>query len=244
MNRPKLRSADKYDPLYPLNSFPSNFPYLVAESIIYTIATQDNPRIIGSDWEEIFAKSIGAEWTPSNIGLDDVVNKQMAWGAKTVKNTNPFSAKKVRLISGRNSLAYSFGEEKVLNIDPNLVGPKVLDIWNERVTSTRAKYRHLRTVVLIKGIDLRELTIFETETSLYIPEQFSWEWNSNNNLIATDVRTGKHKFTWQPHGSQFTIIEEVPNKRLNIRLLKSPRLVHEDVMRIVGFNESWVELVY
>jgi hypothetical protein len=50
------------------------------------LATKGRPSLEGEEWEKIFASSIGAEWKPSNIGLDDVVLGNTAWGAKTVKN--------------------------------------------------------------------------------------------------------------------------------------------------------------
>jgi hypothetical protein len=67
---------------------------------------------MGEDWEEIFARLVGAKWTPSNVGLDDVIYQQCAWGCKTVKNAHPAKTKRVRLISGRNSPAYSFDDKK------------------------------------------------------------------------------------------------------------------------------------
>ncbi len=75
---PKLRTVEKYKPPYPLNAFPKSFPVKLASEIVYLLSSRDNTRLEGSDWEEIFARIIGAEWKPSNVGLDDIVLEQTA----------------------------------------------------------------------------------------------------------------------------------------------------------------------
>lgn len=210
------------------------------------MAARGNPRLMGEDWEEIFARLVGAKWTPSNVGLDDVVFQQCAWGCKTVKNANPSKAKRVRLISGRNSPAYSFDDKKIKDVDPDELGQKVLSIWNTRVADVRKKFLHVRTVVLIKSDDLLEVAAFELDTSLFAPENFKWSWNEDDNLEGFEVRPDKteiHKFTWQPHGSQFTIIEEVPADRLAIKIRKPPELDKEAVLKALEFDESWVQVI-
>ena len=197
----------------------------------------------GSEWENIFANCIGADWKPSNVDLDDVVMGNTAWGAKSVKSRNPATQTKVRLISGRNSPVYSFGERIDTNAKPELIGNLVLEIWNERLSSVREKFKHLRTVVLIKSNDLLEVCVFEFETIRYDLELFRWEWNRNNNLIGLDKKTNEHRFTWQPHGSQFTIIENVPNKSLVIRIKRPQALEKEQVLATLGVDKSWITVV-
>ncbi|MFQ3611678.1 MAG: hypothetical protein SNJ72_09320, partial [Fimbriimonadales bacterium] len=51
-----------------------------------------------------------------------------------------------------------------------------------------------------------------------------------------------HKFTWQPHGSQFTIIEPVPEECLIIAVKKPPQLDQEAVLRSLGFEEDWISV--
>ncbi|MGE3800511.1 MAG: hypothetical protein AB7H80_05780 [Candidatus Kapaibacterium sp.] len=243
MQRPRLRAVEKYEPPYPLNHFSTDFALQLGREITYLLATRDTPRLEGSDWESIFARLIGAEWKPSNIGLDDVVLEQTAWGAKTVKQAHPFNTKRIRLISGRNSPIYSFGEKQVTDVDPQDIGTKVLSIWNERVSSLRRYFRHLRTVVLIKSNDLLELAVFEFETVIYPEENYLWTWNERGNLEAIEKTSNKHTFTWQPHGSQFTIIEDVSPDRLAIRIRKPPQLDRDKVLSAIDFNSSWVEIV-
>lgn len=85
MEKPKLRTVEKYKPPYTLNQFPKDFALSLGREIVYFLASRGTPRLEGTDWEEIFARLIGAEWKPSNVGLDDIVLEQTAWGAKTVK---------------------------------------------------------------------------------------------------------------------------------------------------------------
>lgn len=68
-------------------------------------------------------------------------------------------------------------------------------------------------------------------------------WNRNNNLEGDEKGSEKHKFTWQPSGSQFTIIEEIPEDKWNIRI-KRPELVDkETILKAVDFDESWYDVV-
>jgi hypothetical protein len=240
---PKLRTVEKYAAPYPINNFPSDFALNLGKEIVYLLASRGTPRLEGSDWEEIFARLIGAQWKPSNVGLDDVVLEKTAWGAKTVKNKRPSTASKVRLISGRNSPVYSFGDREVSECDPNDLGEKVLSIWNERVAGIRKLYKHVRTVVLVKSDDLLELAAFEFETIIYTTDRFWWQWNDRNNLEGYTKSGDVHTFTWQPHGSQFTIIEDVPDQRLAIRIKQPPLLDRNEVLTAIKFDDSWVEVI-
>lgn len=211
--------------------------------MIYHLATRTAPILEGTDWEQIFARLIGARWKPSNVGLDDVVLEQTAWGLKTVKHDNPAVADRIRLISGRNSPVYSFGDKEVSECDPNELGEKVLTIWNERVSGIRKFYKHLRTAVLIKADDLLEMSVFEFETVMYPPECYVWKWNKRNNLEGYNRATEEHKFTWQPHGSQFTIVETLPTTRLAIRIKQPQLLDRDEILNALRFDESWIEII-
>lgn len=240
---PKLRTVEKYKAPYPLNKFPKDFAVNLGREIVYLLASRGTPRLEGSDWEEIFARIVGAQWKPSNVGLDDIVLGQTAWGAKTVKNRRPSTVSKVRLITGRNSPVYSYGDREISECDPSDLGGKVLTIWNERVAAIQKLYRHVRTVALIKSDDLLELAAFELETVLHPVEQHRWQWNERRNLEGFKKSNGEHVFTWQPHGSQFTMIESVPESRLAIRIKKPPVLDREAVLASIKFDESWIEVI-
>jgi hypothetical protein len=238
---PRLRTATKITPPYYLNNFPKDFGLKIGKQIIYHLATKSPPSLEGPEWEKMFAKAIGAQWKPSNVGLDDIVLKNCAWGAKTVKQKDPWSTTRVRLISGRNSPVYSYGSTIDTSVPPDDLGKEILGIWNARVDSIRSKYAHARTVVLIKSDDLLKLTIFEAELLRYDPSLYKWTWNKRGNLEGW--RGNNHCFTWQPHGSQFTIVEDVPEKRLHLKLRKPQLLETEKILDSLGFDKTWVEVI-
>lgn len=169
--------------------------------------------------------------------------EQTAWSAKTVKASYPATANKVRLISGRNSPGFSYDADVIRKSDPKHIGDMVLGIWNERVAAIRAKYQHLRTVVLVKSDDLLEVAVFEFDTILYDSNAFDWSWNENHNLRGVCRASGEHQFTWQPHGAQFTIIEKIPATRLALRLKQPPALNSDAVLATLDFNETWIEII-
>lgn len=239
---PRLRNVNKVVPPYQLNTFPKELTIRLGESIVYLIATKSKPVLEGSEWEEIFAYCVNADWKPSNVGLDDVVLQNCAWGAKTVKANNPHKQKTVRLISGRNSPVFSYGIRQITEVNPNELGEQILGIWNERVSSIREKYKFVRTVVLIKSNDLLKLTLFEFNTVRYDPQIYIWKWNKRNNLEGYNQQD-EHIFTWQPHGSQFTIIESVPENALKIKIKKPIQLNKSDLLEKLGFDESWVTII-
>ncbi|MEW6535329.1 MAG: hypothetical protein AB1454_06875 [Candidatus Auribacterota bacterium] len=240
---PRLRNVNKVTPPFPLNTFQNDFGITLGKEIIYLLATKGKPILEGQEWEEIFANCIGAKWKPSNVGLDDVILDSCAWGAKTVKSPNPSRQKIVRLISGRNSPVFSYNVTTITGVDPNNLGEQVLSIWNERVSAIRKVYKFVRTVVLIKSNDLSEVVVFEFDTERYDPELFAWRWNERNNLEGYDKNNKQHRFSWQPHGSQFTILEPVPNNSLLIKITLPKKLDKENVLKTIGFDQNWIQVI-
>lgn len=241
---PKLRTVNKSIAAYPLNQFNSEFPYLLGQEIVYLLASKGRADLEGSEWEQIFATCIGAEWKPSNVGLDDVVMGNTAWGAKTVKSLiKDFkNLKQIRLISGRNSPVYSYGGTIDTTADPNVIGEQILEIWNERVSAVREKFKNLRTIVLVKSSDLSQVAVFEFDTIRYDPELYNFIWNSRGNLEGFSKGEELKRFTWQPHGSQFTIHEPVPEQTLIIKIKKPEPLDKEKILGAIGFDKSWVTI--
>ena len=121
---------------------------------------------------------------------------------------------------------------------------KVLDIWNQRVSNIRAKFAHVRTIVLVKKNDLSEFALFEFETVRYDAQDYEWKWNESKspNLEGWD-KSGKHVFTWQPSGSQFTIIEPVPESRIAFRVRIPDKIDTEFTLSLLGFDNSWVTIL-
>ena len=243
---PRLRTVNKAVPPFQLNQFPSRFIERFGEEITYMQATKNPMSLEGSEWEQIFANCIGANWRPSNVGLDDVVLDNCCWGAKTVySNTKILNNQQVvRLICGRNSPIYSFGEEEITtNADPNHIGKLVLDIWNERVSGVRQIFKFVRTVVLVKSKDFSDFLIFETDTIRYDPELYYFVWNRRGNLEGYLKSDHIHKFTWQPHGSQFTIIEEIPENRLHVQIKKPITVDKSVILKSVGYSKDWIHIL-
>ncbi|QHI36341.1 hypothetical protein IMCC3317_17030 [Kordia antarctica] len=241
---PKLRTVNKSVAAYPLNQFSSEFPYTLGQEIVYLLASKGRADLEGSEWEQIFAICIGADWKPSNVGLDDVVMGNTAWGAKTVKsNVKDFKdLKKIRLISGRNSPVYSYGATIDTSANPNLIGEQVLEIWNERVSAIREKFKNLRTVVLVKSNDLSQVAVFEFDTIRYDSDFYDFIWNLRGNLEGFEKGTKTKRFTWQPHGSQFTIHEGVPEQTLILNIKQPEKLNKEKILETIGFDKSWVTI--
>lgn len=245
MSGPRLRTVNKAVAPFDNNKFPTKFVDTLARDIVYMMATKQHMSLEGNEWEQIFANCVGAEWKPSNVGLDDVVLDNCCWGAKTVfASSNKISNQQsVRLIAGRNSPAYSYGVDKITSEDSNEIGKMVLEIWNERVSAVRQIYKFVRTVVLVKAKDYSEYLVFELDTVRYDPELYFFVWNRNNNLEGYEKGSEKHKFTWQPSGSQFTIIEEIPEDKWHIKI-RRPELVDKDtILKAVDFDESWYDVV-
>lgn len=244
MLQPRLRRASRAPAPYPLGAIPREAIVAVARELTFIRCTQAAPVLEGRDWERIFAKAIGAEWCPSNIGLDDVQRGNCCWGAKTVKaGAAPWEKRRVRLISGRNSLDYSFGESNPRGMQPAEVGERVLSIWNRRVDDVGSRFSECRTVVLLKSTDFDAFAAFEVPTLRYDAAQYTWSWNRRGNLEGHDA-AGAHRFTWQPHGAQFTVVEDVPPGRIAFRLVRRPPLLTADyVLSKIGFDNSWVEIL-
>ena len=244
MREPRLRTVNKAVPPFEVNKFPVKFIDTFARNIVYMMATKQAMSLEGNEWERIFAECVGAIWKPSNVGLDDVVLDNCCWGAKTVfAQTDIETQAKVRLISGRNSPTYSYGIDKITSADPNEIGKLVLEIWNERVSAVRQIYKFVRTVVLVKSKNYQDFLIFEFDTVRYDPELYYFAWNVRGNLEGYERSSNEHRFTWQPSGSQFTIIEKVPEKRLHINVKKPNLLEKEEVLKTLKFDKSWYSIV-
>lgn len=231
-------------PPFPLNQLSRSALLSIGKSLFAARYIRNLNDFVGDEWERAFAIAINAEWRPSNIGLDDVQLHNTCWGAKTVKSANPRTQRRVRLISGRNSPTYSYGRETIANADAEEIGKEVLSIWNARVDEVRSRFAHARTVVLLKGPDLAMASVFEFELVRYPIDLYTWTVNERNNLEGHGP-DGDHRFTWQPHGSQFTIVEPVPDVRHNISIhppADLQPLVLEPLLEQMGFEPSWVTI--
>ncbi len=212
----------------------------ISRRIVYQLAG-GHADLRGEDWSRIFSQSIGGINRMRPSGLADVSWNSCCWSLKTVKLANPFKVKKVRLIAGRNSPVFSSGiSDPFKNIQDT--GQAVLAVYNDRLSEARKECSDIRICVLVRNMKSLEFAFFERSIIPIAPEDYTWELNKNQNLEA--FFSGVHAFTWQPHGSQFTIIESVPQNVTKFRILKHPDVARLDVvLRDVGFSNDWIEMI-
>lgn len=239
---PKLRDGHKLhkNELYPLGKISDEVVRKIGSEIVYLLYT-GRTDMTGDDWANIFAKSIGADSLCSPLGIADVVKGSNAWSMKTVKG-NPESAKTVRLISGRCSPDFSYGIENPHD-DIQKTGDAVLAIFNGRVQISYKEHNPVRTCVLLRNSTLTDFLLFETELNQFDLSKYMWKENNSGNFEGKNIDTDKHCFTWQPHGSQFTIVEEIPNNAIRFKIKKPAVLKVEDALKMLKFDESWVTII-
>ncbi len=243
MKRPKLRDSHKLitNEIYPLNEIPDNIVIGLAGYFAYLLYI-GRKDISGSDWGDAFANVIDGIHLDSPVGIADVIKGRMAWSMKTVKNSNPLTTEKVRLISGRCSPDYSYGITDP-HEDIERTGRAVLGIWNERINLALDNYNPVRSIVLVRSDDCQTFCLFEEDIHRFPTNDYIWEVNKNGNLIGKSILTGETKFTWQPHGSQFTIHTIVPPNAVRFTLKKPPVVSKNAILSTIGFDSSWVKII-
>lgn len=243
MQRPRLRDNRGKAPyeLYPLGEIPDDMIYEIAKWMTYYFAVGKSD-MNGEDWGDIFAKAIGGEHLGKPLGLADVVYEGMAWSVKSIKTPVPHSTQKIRVISGRCSPDYSYGITDP-HEDVERTGAAVLSIWNERINIAKELYEPLRTNVLVRNFNNLSFLVFEQETTRYNTRDYTWRANKNGNLEGYARGTNQHKFTWQPHGSQFTILYDVPPSAQKFKIKRPPVLDFEETMAQIGFDKDWVTIL-
>jgi len=241
MPEPRIRTARRGYGVHKLNDLSRDVLLSIGKSLTYYRLLRGDGGLAGEEWERIFAKAVGGTWEKSNVGLEDVVKGSTCWGAKTVKCSNPYGQQVIRLIVGRNSLDYSLGISDPRSHDPQEVGTGVLAIWNMRVNTVGSKFHDMRFAILVRSDTLEENAIFEDDVRVVDPREVEWRWNKRSNLEGW--AGGSHLFTWQPHGSQFTMIRQVPPKvhKVRLRLPANVRTLDEEsLLAGVGWSEEWV----
>ena len=221
MRSPKLRdnkNRQANEP-YNLGCIPEDIICNISKWIVYNFAVGKSD-INGEDWGDIFAKAISGEHL----------------------NNHSHSCQYVRVISGRCSPDYSYGIS-----DPHenvqATGTAVLGIWNERINIAKDKFEPLRSSLLIRNPNVLEFCLYEHELARYNTANYQWTENRNGNLIGIEKDTGKHIFTWQPHGSQFTIHYDIPTSATRFSIRRPPVLDFEKTMESIGFAEDWVTIL-
>ena len=86
--------------------------------------------------------------------------------------------------------------------------------------------------------------MFEHELHRFNTNDYRWETNNNGNLQGYELSSNRHVFTWQPHGSQFTIIYDIGNSASLFKVRRPPILNFNEALKQVGFSDDWVTFVY
>ena len=90
---------------------------------------------------------------------------------------------------------------------------------------------------MVKCPNLNRIVIFEKETELYQSADFRWEWNSRKNLNG--FAGNKKIFTWQPHGSQFTLNDiAIPQNASVIDIGSSKKLSKDDILTLAEWSDK------
>lgn len=242
MKQPRLRdSRNLILELYPINKVPIELINKFGADIVYMLYTGRHD-LTGNDWGDIFAKAVNGEHLSKPIGIVDVAKDKTAWSMKTVKATNPFNAKTVRLISGRCSPDYSYGIEDPHD-DIQRTGEAVLSIWNSRVDIALNHYPRVRVCVLIRNNDMTSFSLYEEYLEHFNLSNYEWIENKNSNLEGINKHTGIKEFVWQPHGSQFTILSPVPEDAIKFKIKKPELLPQDEALSSIGFDSSWIEII-
>lgn len=226
---------------FPLGDIPDKVIIGMARQFVHRLAI-GHADITGDDFGTIFGESIDGTHLASPLGVADVVKENAAWSVKTVKDKKPHETSRVRLISGRNSPDYSMGISDPRK-DATATGRAVLSIWNARVNEALDNYDDLRVLVLVRNFSVRQFMVFEEEATRFTHSDYTWGFNARGNLEGHDVSTGEHRFTWQPHGSQFTVIRHVPAHARKFSINRNVPLIQlEHVLRLAKFDEDWVSI--
>jgi len=237
---PRLRgNKQAHSGPYPLGEFPDSILIEIGKRIVHYLAI-GKADITGDEFAQIFADSISGDHLGRPFGIADVIWNGCGWSVKTVKSKKPFEGKRVRLISGRNSPDYSFDISDPRE-DIQKTGKAVLSIWNERINLSGRDHDDLRTVVFIRDMVALNFTIFEMQAERFPTNNYIWRENKQGNLEGYDKVGNRHCFTWQPSGSQFTIMEQVPGGAVKFRIKKHPgTLEAQHVLNQVHFKEDWI----
>lgn len=238
LGSPRLRDSHVLVRPYSIGILPKKSLISIARSVSYLVAIGEKD-LNGNKWEEIFSHAVSGENLSRPLGLADVVKDSFSWSVKTVKNDKPHEVKKIRIISGRNNVTYSFGIENPLS-DIALTGEAVLSIFNERIKTAKSTYKDLTHSILIRSPDLTSFTYFECEANVIDPKEIKWVLNKRGNLEG--FKNKEHLYTWQPNGSQFTIIYNVPKSSQKFTVRKPKMLDFNSVIKLIEFDEKWLQI--
>lgn len=229
---------------YPLGQFPNSLLYDIAKQLVHRLAI-GHSDITGDDFGTIFANAVQGMHRGKPLGIADVEHNGCAWSVKTVKAKRPFEIPVIRLISGRNSPDYSLGIGiSGPRVNSNNTGRAVLAAWNARVNEAMDQYDDLRIVIMVRNIETREFLLFEEEAQRFTTTEYDWTFNKHGNLEGCNRTTRNHEFTWQPHGSQFTILRHIPASARRFVINPNVPMVQPDtILAAIRFRPDWITVL-
>jgi hypothetical protein len=79
-------------------------------------------------------------------------------------------------------------------------------------------------------METMEFVLADHEIAEYNVHGYKWEKNRNNDLEGNSISGDRHTFTWQYHGSQLTILQEIPESSRKFKLRKPLTMNRDDFM--------------
>ncbi len=234
---------------WPIGQIPDDVLIRLGRVLVHRIAMGEKD-ISGDNYGDLLAYALDGDHLSKPEGVVDIVRNGCAWSAKTLKKPQPHNiiGKRVRLISGRNSVDFSFDVSDAKK-DIQATGRMVISIWNQRVNESRDKYDDLRIMALVRNMETQEFLLFEEEVSRFSVDNYVWKpyqhsARTNENLWGYDKNTDEHCFVWQIHGGQFTIKRPVPASArrffINRSIIKIDR---EAVWNAISYEDEWITIV-
>ena len=241
-DEPRLRgkSGSSSGP-WQIGQIPERVIYAIGRQLVHRLA-YGRMDISGDDFGDIFAAAIDGAHHSSPLGMVDVLFGGVGWSVKTVKSAKPQTQRQVRLISGRNSPDFSSGIKNP-HADLQATGQAVLAVWNSRLNAARKEQNDVCVAVLIRNMQTQCFTLFEEEITRYVAADYEWRKNERGNLQGHRKTDGKHCFTWQFHGSQFTIFRAVPGSATHFKInCIVPRIEPSHIESLIRYNDGWIEI--
>lgn len=233
---------------WPVGEIPDRVVVALGREIVgwRAMGNKDHGTGFGDVFGDTFAEAISGEHLSSPLGLIDVADNGTGWSLKTIKMKDIRRAGVDRFISGRISPDYSLGITDPRK-NPEATGQAVLVVWNQRLNASLDQVNELRLACLVRDQKLRDFCLFEQPLTQFPTGDYTWQYetrsrNANENLQGYEKATGEHRFTWQPHGSQFTVKRPRPGSARYFRIVKNvPVATKESVLKWIGFCENWIE---
>ncbi len=210
---------------------------ILTEELAFIKATQTNPELDGKQWERIYARCIDAQYSPSNRKIIDVEKENVGYSLKTIKTSRDIGdIKNVRIIQCRpDPRLIKVGDWRD---DPQGNGNRIIQDWNRQIKSLKESFSTLKEVVLIRAVDFNSFCLCEYDIKTLDEAEYSWKWNKRGNLEGYN-REGRHCFTWQHGGSQWTVIKPVSSKTL-IQFdpddFKSIKKSKREILKLLGYS--------